>query len=112
MRSLSSAHHDAGGEREAEQAPQRREPDQAGAGRAGKADMRERVAGEGLPAHHQEIADDARHHRHDAGGGEGIVHEFILEHVSLFIPSAPSASGRELECAGWLALGRPGMTRQ
>ena len=78
MRSLNSAHHDAGGEREAEQAPERRQPDQPGAGRAGKADMRERVAGEGLPAHHQEIADNARHHRHDAGGGEGIVHEFIL----------------------------------
>ena len=82
MRSPSSSHDDAGGEREADQAPQRREADQAGAGRAGKADMRQRVAGEGLPAHHQEIADNARHHRDDAGGGEGVVHEFVVKHVS------------------------------
>jgi hypothetical protein len=70
-----------------EQAPQRREPDQAGAGRAGKADMRQRVAGKRLPAHHQEVADNAGHHGDDAGGGEGIGHEFILKHVSFLLPS-------------------------
>ena len=74
-------HGDAGGEREAEQAPQRREPEQRGAGRPGKADVRERVAGEGLPAQHQEIADQAGDHRDDAGGREGAEHEIVVKHV-------------------------------
>ena len=69
-----------GGEREADKTPQRGETDQAGAGRAREPDMRQRVAGKGLPAHHQEIAGNAGHHRDDAGGGEGVGHEFILEH--------------------------------
>ena len=76
------AHYDPGCEGEGEQAPQRREADQTGAGRAGKADMRQRVAGESLPAHHQEITDKAGHHRNDAGGGERIGHEFVGKHVS------------------------------
>ena len=74
------AHHNAGRERKAKQAPQRRQPDQSGAGGAGETDMRQRVTGKRLPAHHQKIADDARHHGDDAGGGESIGHEFILEH--------------------------------
>ncbi len=71
MRSLKiPQYRDAGGQRESDQAPQRCKPDQSGAGRAGKIDMRQRVACESLPAHHQEIADNAGHHRHHAGSGE------------------------------------------
>ncbi len=85
------AHGDTGSEREADQSPQRREADQSGAGRAGKADMRERVAGKGLPAHHQEKADQPGDHRDNASGLKGIDHEFVLKHLSLSsFPSAPS----------------------
>jgi hypothetical protein len=40
------------------------------------------VAGESLAAHHQEIADETGYHRNDAGGEEGVGHEFVGEHVS------------------------------
>ncbi len=89
MRSLSETHGDAAGDGEADEAPQGRQADQAGAGRAGETDMRQRVAGEGLSAHHQEEADQPRHHGDDAGGGEGVGHEIVSEHVS-YPPPATS----------------------
>src|SRR5271169_1382745 len=73
-------HSDAGAEREADEAPDRREPDQSSASRTSEADMRERMARESLAAHHEEKADDPRNDRDDAGGSKRIDHEVILKH--------------------------------
>ena len=54
--------------------------DQRGARGAGEADMGEGMAGEGLPAQHQEPADRARDERDDAARREGAEDEVIGEH--------------------------------
>ncbi len=74
------SHADAGGDREADQPPDRRQADQDRAGRAGKADMAERMTGKSLPAQHQEIAHQSRHDGRHAGGGERIAHEIVFKH--------------------------------
>ena len=61
------------------QAEERRQADQHRAGRAGKADMGQRVAGEGLAAQHEEIADRARDDADDGRGDEGVAHELVVE---------------------------------
>ena len=73
-------HADAGRDGEADQPPHRSDADQHRAGRAGKADMRQRVAGEGLSAQHQEIADQPGDDRGDAGCGERVPHEIVVKH--------------------------------
>ena len=70
---------EAGGHGEDGEPEERREADQYRAGGAGKADMRQRVTGEGLAAQNKEIADAARDNRHDGRGGEGIAHELVVE---------------------------------
>ena len=66
------SHAEASRQREADEPPKWGDADEGGAGRAGKADMRQRVTREGLTAHHQKNADQSRHHRHDPGGGKCI----------------------------------------
>ena len=56
-------HADSRGERKSDKAGQRREADKQRAGRAGEADMRQRMAGERLPAQHQEEPDRSGQHR-------------------------------------------------
>ena len=46
-----------------------------------KPTWRQRVAGEGLAAQHEEEADRARENRRDAGGGEGGAHEVVFKHA-------------------------------
>ena len=58
-------HADPGDKGEADQACERREAEQNRARRAGEADMRQRVAGERLPAQHQEEPDRAGQHRRE-----------------------------------------------
>ena len=70
---------DAGEHGEDRQAEERRQADEPGAGRAGKADMGKRVAGEGLAAQHQEVADGAGDDADDRAGIEGVAHEFIVK---------------------------------
>ena len=55
-------------------------PEQHGTRGAGEADMRQRMAGEGLRAQHEEESDEPADHRDDAGGGERVLHEVIREH--------------------------------
>ena len=76
------AHADARRQREADHPPDRRDADQHRAGRAGEADVRERVAGEGLTAHHQKIADNPRQHRDDPRRRECVHHEIVFKHRS------------------------------
>ena len=74
------AHADPGHHGEADEPGERRKAEQRRAGRAGETDVAERVAGEGLAAQHQEIADRARQDRRDAGGREGGAHEVVFKH--------------------------------
>ena len=66
---------------EADEAAERRQAEQHRAGRAGEADMRQRVAGEGLAAQHEEEADRPGENRRDPGGGEGGAHEVVFKHA-------------------------------
>ncbi len=58
-------------------------PIEHGPCRAGEADMRKRMAGEGLSAQHEEIADDAGNDGDHGRGGEGIAHEVIFKHAMI-----------------------------
>ncbi len=66
--------------------------------RAGKADMRQRVARETLPAQHQERADRARQHGDDRRRQEGMAHEVEGEErchgATAAIPNASPARRR------------------
>ena len=75
-------HENAGGDRHRDQAPEWRDADEHGARRAGEADMRQRVTGEGLPAQNQEIADAASDDRDHRRRGEGVAHEIIFKHAN------------------------------
>ena len=55
-------------------------PNSTAPGRAGEADMRQRMAGESLAAQHEKEADRPRENRDDAGGREGGAHEIIVKH--------------------------------
>ena len=55
-------------------------PIENGAGRAGKADMAERVTGKSLSAQHQEIAHQPRHDGRHACGDKCIPHEIVFKH--------------------------------
>ena len=74
------AHADAGGDSGRDQAGERRRAHQHRAGGAGEADMRQRVAGKGLAAQNQEIADQPGHQRDDRRRREGVLHEVVLKH--------------------------------
>ena len=55
-----------------DQAPERRDADQHRAGGAGEADMRQRMAGEGLAAQHQEEADQPADHRDEPAAAKAF----------------------------------------
>ena len=68
----------AGGEREARATPASGEtPNSAAPVAPAKPTWARRVAGEGLAAQHEEIADRAGDHRDDAARREGADHEVI-----------------------------------
>ena len=104
-------HADASRQRHREQPPQRRDADQDGAGRAGETDMGERVAGEGLAAQHQEIADGAGQDRDDRRRGKGVAHEIVVKHgwnapVRARGPARRRDGDRPVRCDG-----QPDMTK-
>ncbi len=74
------AHGDAGRDGHQHQAPEWRNADQERAGRAGEADMRQRVAGKRLAAQHQEIADRAGQDGDHGRGRERVAHEIVVKH--------------------------------
>src|SRR6202050_2788316 len=67
--------HDPGGD----EAPQRADAEQERAGPTGDADVAERLAGEGLPAHDRERADRPRHDRDDRTDDDRDAHVFARE---------------------------------
>ncbi len=73
-------HANPGDKGEADQARERREAEQNRARRAGEADMRQRMAGERLPAQNEEEADYAGEHRRHPRGDEGGAHEIVVKH--------------------------------
>ena len=72
---------DSGEDGEEGEAEERRQADEDGASGAGKADVAERMAGEGLAAQHQKVADGAGDQAHHRAGGIGVAHELIGERV-------------------------------
>ena len=76
------SHADSAQEGEADKAGQRREAEQHRARRPGEADMRQRMAGEGLSAQHEEEADRSGEDRRHARRGEGGAHEIVFKHAA------------------------------
>ena len=74
------AHADPGGDRHTDQAPERRDAEQDGAGGAREADMGQGVTGEALVAEHEEVADGTADQGDDGRSGEGGAHEVVLKH--------------------------------
>ena len=68
------------GEGEGQQTPERIDAEQDRAGRAGEADMRKRMTGEGQVAQYQEIPDRPGDDRDDAAGEKGGAHEVVVKH--------------------------------
>ena len=64
------------------QAERDRDPDEDGEGRAGKADVRERVRGERVAADHDEVADEPRRDRDERAADESVAHEVRLAATS------------------------------
>ena len=74
--------HSAAADAEGEEAELCRYAEERRPGRAGEADERKRVAGEGLTAQHHEPSDGAGEHHDDRPGAEGVDHELELEEIA------------------------------
>ena len=86
----------AGEQCEGGQPDERRNADQRGARGAREARVAERMAGEGLAAQDEKVADGAGDQRNDGAGRVGIAHEVISERVHARASSGVGCSEQQV----------------